>query len=126
MHTSGEPVREPARNCKTLLNFAVDTYKESALIKPMPKQSKPKSGLTSADLDAIRQLIHLATEDLRLELRERTENLPSKNEFFNRMDELVALLRAVREEQRATSLRLSRAEDRLRDLESIHPSGGHS
>lgn len=74
--------------------------------------------LTIKDLDEIEKIV-----DEKLE--ERTSNLPTKDEFFGKMDEVVGELKAIREEQPLQSHKLSDHEDRITTLEEklqIKPS----
>ena len=74
--------------------------------------------LTQKDLDEIEQIVDDKIED-------KTKNLPTKDEFFNKMDEVVGELKAIREELPLISHRLSNHEDRIQRVENklqIKPS----
>ena len=47
-------------------------------------------------------------------------HLPTKDEFYGKMDEVVGELKAIREEQSVQSQHLSDHEDRIQKIES-HP-----
>ena len=55
--------------------------------------------LTMQDLDAIEKVVGEQIE-------ERTKNLPTKDEFFNKMDEVVGELKTTREEHAVLSNRV--------------------
>ena len=74
--------------------------------------------LTITDLDEIEKIV-----DEKIE--EKTRNLPTKDEFFGKMDEVMGELKAIREEQPLQSHRLSNHEDRITVIEEklqIKPS----
>jgi hypothetical protein len=54
-------------------------------------------------------------------LEESVSHLPSKDEFYEKMDEIMGELRAIREEQAVMSDRLSGHENRITKLEEAHP-----
>ncbi len=56
--------------------------------------------LTQADFDEIENLM-----DQKLD--EKLENLPSKNDFFEQMDQIMGELKAIREEQTVQAHQLS-------------------
>jgi predicted nuclease with TOPRIM domain len=66
--------------------------------------------LTQTDLDEIEKIF-----DERIE--ERTKNLPTKKEFYNKMDEVVGELKAIREELLSINHQLSNHEDRISNVE---------
>jgi predicted nuclease with TOPRIM domain len=74
--------------------------------------------LNQQDLDQIEKII-----DEKLD--EKLKLLPAKDELFERLDEIVGELKSVREEQAAMAGRLSNHEDRLEQLEEIHPNNAH-
>lgn len=76
--------------------------------------------LTVNDLDEIEKIV-----DEKIEAK--TKNLPTKNEFFNKMDEVIGELKAIREEQPLQSHRLSNHEDRIGVIENkLHIDSGLS
>lgn len=68
--------------------------------------------LTQKDLDEIENLIAE-------KLDEKLAILPTKEEFYKKMDEAMGELKAIREENAVNSHRLSKLED-------IHPNYTHS
>ena len=66
--------------------------------------------LMQRDLDEIEKIV-----DEKVELR--TRNLPTKDDFFGKMDEVMGELKTIREEQTVQSHRLSNHEDRITTLE---------
>ena len=66
--------------------------------------------LTAQDLDEIEKVV-----DEKID--EKTRNLPTKDEFFGKMDEVMGQLKAIREEQPLQSHRLSNHEDRISVIE---------
>ncbi len=55
------------------------------------------------------------------ELENKINLLPTKDEFYLKMDEVMGELKAIREEQTAQSGVLSNHSDRIEKLESLHP-----
>jgi hypothetical protein len=78
--------------------------------------------LDSEDLKAIRDLIELAFEESiekkGLVTKDDLSHLPTKDEFYEKMDEAVGELKAGREEQAVLSHRVSDHEDRIERIES--------
>ena len=78
--------------------------------------------LDGNDLQAIKELIEVtideAIEEKGLVTKERISHLPTKDEFFSKMDEIMGELKAIREELPVQSHRLSNHEDRLQKIES--------
>ncbi|KKU12296.1 MAG: hypothetical protein UX19_C0002G0003 [Candidatus Woesebacteria bacterium GW2011_GWA1_45_8] len=66
--------------------------------------------LTQRDLDEIEKIV-----DEKVEVR--TSNLPTKDEFFSKMDDVMGELKAIREEHTVQSHRVSNHEDRITTLE---------
>lgn len=71
------------------------------------------------DLEAIKSLIEV-TFDERLDekLDEKLAHLPSKDEFYSRMDKVMGELKTIREEVAILSHRTSDNEDRIERIES--------
>ena len=72
-----------------------------------------KAMLTQKDLDEIEGIVDEKIEN-------RTRNLPTKDEFFGKMDEVMGELKAIREEQSALSnlnRKVNDQEDRLVKVE---------
>lgn len=63
------------------------------------------------DLDEIEHIVEEKIE-------EKTSNLPTKDEFYNKMDEVVGELKAIREETPLLNHRVSNHEDRIEIIES--------
>ena len=56
--------------------------------------------LTDKDLDAIRQLVKITIdEELEEKLNEKLRYFPSKEDFFSKMDDVMAELKAIRDNQ---------------------------
>lgn len=70
--------------------------------------------LTQKDLDEIEEIVEA-----------KVKFLPTKEEFFSKMDEVMKELEAIRDEQTIISHQTSSHEDRLEVLERIHPGGSH-
>ena len=68
--------------------------------------------LTQKDFDQIEEVT-------RGVVKEEIKNLPTKDEFFSKMDEVVGELKTTREEQTTLSHRVSNHEGRLKSLEKI-------
>jgi len=70
--------------------------------------------LTQKDIDQIEEIM-----DQKLD--EKLKLLPTKDEFFTQMGEVMGELKAIREEHATQSHRLSNHEDRIETLEKLHP-----
>ena len=90
--------------------------------------------LTKHDLDLIRLLID---ERLDIKLEEKLKYLPTKDEFYTKMDEIMGELRVIREEQSLLFPRVYDHENRIEKVparlcqvliggEQIHPAGQHA
>ena len=75
--------------------------------------------LTQNDFDQIEKVVNKSVE-------EKTKHLPTKDEFYSKMDDIMGELKTIREEQIAVTGRFTDHEDRLEKLEEIHPSYQHS
>lgn len=90
--------------------------------------------LTQSDLDAIKNLIEI-TIDEKFEgrlglspdqtLDEKFNHLPTKEEFYNKTDELIKELRDMREELTILNGRVSIHSDQIEALKKLHPKGKH-
>ena len=70
--------------------------------------------LTQKDFNGIKNLIDVAiNENDRLVTRNDIKHLPTKDEFYEKMDEVVGELKAVREEQAV----LSKINNKVNNLE---------
>ncbi|HEX6269726.1 MAG TPA: hypothetical protein VFZ43_05795 [Anaerolineales bacterium] len=74
------------------------------------------------DLKAIKDLIEVTVEEVidkkGLATRDHLGNLPTKDEFYGKMDQVMEELKAIREEQAVQSQHLSDHEDRIEKIES--------
>lgn len=70
--------------------------------------------LTQKDFDQVEEL----TREI---VREEIKSLPTKDEFFSKMDEVMGELKTIREEQTIFSHTSSNHENRLQNLEKIRP-----
>ena len=71
--------------------------------------------LTQRDLDLIEKIINETLED-------KTRNLPTKDEFFTKMDEVMGELKTIREEDTILGHQVSEHEKRITDLEENRES----
>ena len=77
--------------------------------------------LDNDDLKAISQLIKVNIDEAieeKLVTKDDISHLPTKDEFYTKMDEVVGELKASREEQTLLSHRVSDHEDRIEKIES--------
>lgn len=75
--------------------------------------------LDDDDLKALKGLIEeTLDEKLDEKLDARLSHLPTKDEFYSKMDEVMGELKTIREEVSATSHRLENHEDRIEKIES--------
>ncbi len=70
--------------------------------------------LTNSDLDEIEKIVDE-------KIGQKTSLLPTKDEFFGKMDEVMGELKAIREEHTVSSNRLDDHEVRITNLESKSP-----
>lgn len=74
--------------------------------------------LTQKDLNAIRDLIGITIdEDMEEKLDEKLSKFPTKEEFFNRMDEVMRELKIIKEETTVLSHQVSNHDDRITKVE---------
>ena len=78
--------------------------------------------LDDSDLKAIKGLIEVTVDEV-IEKRELVtksdlSHLPTKDEFYEKMDEVVGELKTIREEQTLVSHRVSDHEDRIQKIET--------
>ena len=79
------------------------------------------ANLDQDDLNAIRLLMHEEVRGLEQRigtLEQKTSLLPSREDFFARMDEILGIIRNMRDELVALT-------HRVRGHEDIHPGGQH-
>ncbi len=74
--------------------------------------------LDSDDLKAIKALIEVTIDEKELVSKADLSHLPTKDEFYSKMDEVMGELKTIREEQTVQSHQLSDHEDRLEKVES--------
>ena len=78
--------------------------------------------LDDDDLNAIKDLIGVAVDEAiekkELVTKSDLSHLPTKDEFYSKMDEVMGELKAIREEQTVQSHQLSDHEDRIEKVES--------
>ncbi len=75
--------------------------------------------LENDDLKAIKGLIEITfDEKLDENLDEKLSHLPTKDEFYTKMDQVVGELKTIREEQSVQSQHLSGHDDRIEKIES--------
>ena len=70
--------------------------------------------LDDDDLKAIKGLIEVTIDEKELVTKDDISHLPTKEEFYSKMDEVVGELKTIREEQTVQSHQLSDHEDRIR------------
>ena len=74
--------------------------------------------LDDDDLNAIKGLIEVTfDEKLDEKLGEKLSHLPTKDEFYTKMDEVMGELKTIREEQALQSQHLSDHDDRIEKIE---------
>ena len=74
--------------------------------------------LDDADLKAIKGLIEVTIEEKELVTKEDISQLPTKDDFYEKMDEVVSELKAVREEVSVLSHQVSDHDDRIEKVEN--------
>jgi hypothetical protein len=75
------------------------------------------------DLEAIKGLIKVTIDEAmedKLVTKEDISHLPTKDEFYGKMDEVMGELKTIREEQALQSQHLSDHDDRIEKIEN-HP-----
>ena len=85
-------------------------------------KNKRMGKLDDSDLKAIKGLIEVTVDEVieKRELVTKTDlsHLPTKDDFYAKMDEVVGELKAIREEQPLQSHQISNHEDRVQKIES--------
>ena len=74
--------------------------------------------LDNDDLKAIKALIEVTIDKKELAVKEHMSHLPTKDEFYGKMDEVMGELKTIRDEQALQSQRLSDHDDRIEKVES--------
>lgn len=89
-----------------------------------------KKVLSDADFKAIGDLIKVKVEEVLEEKKVITQDdikhLPTKKEFYERMDKLTGELETYRQERVVEKNQSSLYDERINALENIHPQGKHS
>mgnify|MGYP001603847250 CR=1 FL=1 len=80
--------------------------------------------LTADDFQKLTQVLVIKEEFE--ELKEKVSNLPTKQEFFTKMDEVMNELKTIREEHVVLNGKVDRTDERVENLEKIHPDGTHA
>lgn len=75
--------------------------------------------LTQSDVEIIEGIIDE-------KIGEKIKNLPTKDEFFTKMDEVMGELETIRNEQQLITHSQEDHEGRLTKLEKIHPENKHA
>ena len=74
--------------------------------------------LTKKDLSAIRRIVEVTIDEtLESKLNEKLKNYPSKEEFFDKMDEVMTELKAIREETTVLPSQVGRNTKRIENIE---------
>jgi len=74
--------------------------------------------LDNDDFKAIKALIEVTIDEKELVTKSDISHLPTKDEFYTKMDEVMGELKAIREEQPLQSHKLSEHSDRIGKIES--------
>ena len=77
--------------------------------------------LDNEDLKAIKNLMEVTIDEAveeKLVTKSDISHLPTKDEFYTKMDEVMGELKTIREEQTLLSHRVSDHEDRIEKIES--------
>jgi hypothetical protein len=83
--------------------------------------------LTDEDKEFIKTLLEDVLEyKLEEKIKEHVGNLPTKEEFNSRMDEMMGELKTTREEQAGLSQHDRDQFDAIEALQKIHPRNSHS
>jgi len=79
--------------------------------------------LTQRDLDEIEELIGKKLEE---KFNEKLGLIPTKNEFFKAMDQIMGQLKKMQETYELAEPKISDHETRITSLEDLHPQGKHA
>jgi hypothetical protein len=77
--------------------------------------------LDNEDLKAIKNLMEVTIDEAieeKLVTKQDLSHLPTKDEFYTKMDEVMGELKAIREEQPLQSHKLSDHDDRIEKIEN--------
>lgn len=88
-------------------------------------------GALEAKMPYIKRLIDTSIDDkvpkiVEKVLGEKIKYLPTKKEFYKKMDELLGEIKGAREEFAAVTYRSKTYDQRLEKLEKIHPKSRHT
>jgi len=75
--------------------------------------------LTKPDFDQIKKLIQK-------EVKKQVRHLPTRDEFYKAMDKLAGRFDKLDKEMAAIGFRTKDHQERIENLEEIHPSGQHA
>jgi hypothetical protein len=73
--------------------------------------------LDNADLKAIKALIEVTIDEKELVTKSDISHLPTKDKFYEKMDEVMGELKTIREEQSVQNQHLSDYDDRSQKIE---------
>jgi len=84
--------------------------------------------LTQNDFSKLRKIFatKFDLKDLEKNLKEQINGLPTKKEFYDKMDKLMAELIKGREEIELLPSKVSDHEERITKIEDIHPNYQHA
>jgi len=74
--------------------------------------------LDNDDLKALKALIEVTIDEKELVTKSDISHLPTKDEFYGKMDEVMGELKTIREEQAVLSHQVSDHDDRILKIES--------
>lgn len=77
-------------------------------------------------LDGVQKMFDHALGQFREEINEKISHLPTKDEFYGKMDWVMGELKSMREDHKLLSGLVSIHSDEIADLQKIHPSGVHA
>ena len=89
------------------------------LLDNQPSYLLNKVMLTQKDLNQVEEIVDRKLDE---KFDEKFGLLPTKDEFFGKMDEVMGELKTIREEVEVVSGRVSDHEDRITTLEKICPA----
>lgn len=76
-------------------------------------------------IEAIKEALGVIIEEKGLVTKKDLAYLPTKDEFYSRMDEVMGELKAIREEQAGLSQHDRDQFDAIEKLQKIHPKNSH-
>lgn len=81
--------------------------------------------LTSEDFDAIRQLMAFELDEQIAPLKEKISFLPTKDEFYEMMDEWMVEVKEYRQERTLIANQVARHEERITTIETVLKGNEH-